>query len=225
MAEEIVSGNQVVVLGFNAALGFSSADKTSPALAGAAGALTDTTITGEQVTELRIHGVSGSDAPTILEHPQALQVAGDGMAGFFRRWNPGGPGRPIVPWKLEAYSWSGLTRAPLASASWLMLAPFMMYNLAYFMLPPVVAGAESMTMRQPEPHLRRDRAHRVAHALLRLLAMAATVQFVSAAVTVTMSTVAWQAAGSRHLLLPNWMGWYGAGPPGGGLPWPWLASS
>jgi len=27
---------------------------------------------------------------------------------------------------------------------------------------------------------------------------------------VTMSTVAWQAANREHLLLPNWMGWYGA---------------
>ena len=59
-------------------------------------------MTGEPVTELRIHGVSGSDGPTMLEHPQALQVAGDSVAGFFRRWSPDGPGKPSVPWKLEA---------------------------------------------------------------------------------------------------------------------------
>ena len=57
----------------------------------------------------------------------------------------------------------------------------MMYNVAYFMLPPtkpaVAAGAER--------HLRRDRGHWIAHVLLRLLAMAATVQFVTAAATVT----------------------------------------
>ncbi|MGH3176565.1 MAG: hypothetical protein ACRDPF_22220, partial [Streptosporangiaceae bacterium] len=103
----------------------------------------------------------------------------------------------------------------------LLLAPFMMYNVAYFMLPPTVAdtgadtgadtvaGSEPMVIQEPEPHLQRDRGHQIAHALLRLLAVAATIQFVSAAATVTMSTVAWQAAGPTHLLLPNWMGWYG----------------
>ena len=158
----------------------------------------------------------------MLEHPQALQVAGDAVAGFYRRWSPDGAGKPSVPWKLEAYSWGGLTEAPLASASWLLLAPFMMYNVAYFMLPSTVAGSEPVVIEEPVPHLRRDRGHQIAHALLRLLAMAATVQFVSAAATVTMSTVAWQAAGPVHLLLPSWMGWYGgvdrrmAGCPGPG---------
>ena len=210
MAEEAVSNSPDVVLGFDAAWGFAPADQISPALAGQAGALIDTTMTAEQVTELRIHGVSGSDGPTMLEHPQALQVSGDAVAGFFRRWSPDGPGKPGVPWKLEAYSWGGLTEAPLASASWLLLAPFMMYNVAYFMLPSTAAGSEPAVIQEPVPHLRRDRGHQIAHALLRLLAMAATVQFVSAAAAVTMSTVAWQAAGPVHLLLPNWMGWYGA---------------
>ena len=206
--EEAADKNLVVGLGFDAARGYALADQTSPALAGAAGALTDTTMTGERVTELRIHGVSGSNGPTMLEHPQALQVAGDGVAGFFRRWSPDGPGQPSVPWKLEAYSWGGLTEAPLASASWLVLAPFMMYNVAYFMLPPTVAGSEPMVIEGPEPHIRRDRGHQIAHALLRLLALAATIQFVSAAATVTMSTVAWQAADQMNPLLPTWMGWY-----------------
>jgi uncharacterized membrane protein len=210
VAEEAVVESPDVVLGFDAAWGFAPADQTSPALASQAGALIDTTMIGERVTELRIHGVSGSDGPTMLEHPQALQVAGDAVAGFYRRWSPDGAGKPSVPSKLEAYSWGGLTEAPLASASWLLLAPFMMYNVAYFMLPPTVAGGEPAVIQEPVPHLRRDRGHQIAHALLRLLAMAATVQFVSAAAAVTMSTVAWQAAGPAHLLLPNWMGWYGA---------------
>src|SRR6266700_7218620 len=199
--EEAADRGVLVGLGFDAARGYALADQTSPALAGAAGALTDTTMTGERVTELRIHGVSGSNGPTMLEHPQALQVAGDGVAGFFRRWNPDGPGHPSVPRKLEAYSWGGLTEAPLASASWLLLAPFMMYNVAYFMLPPTVEGSEPTVIKDPEPHIRRDRGHEIAHALLRLLAMAATIQFVSAAATVTMSTVAWQAADQGNPLV------------------------
>ena len=82
-----------VELGLGAAWGFATADLTSPALAGAAGALLDTSLAGEPVTELRIHGVSGSNGPIMLEHPHALQVAGDGVTGFYRRWNPGGAGR------------------------------------------------------------------------------------------------------------------------------------
>jgi hypothetical protein len=136
VAEEAVAKSPDVVLGFDAAWGFAPDDQTSPALASQAGALIDTTMTGERATELRIHGVSGSDGPTMLEHPQALQVSGDAVAGFYRRWSPDGAGKPSVAWKLEAYSWGGLTEAPLAAASWLLLAPFMMYNVAYFMLPP-----------------------------------------------------------------------------------------
>ena len=107
-----------VVLGLDtAAWAFSPADQTSPALAARAGALFDTELNAGRVTELRIHGVSGSNGPTMLEHPTALQVAGDTITGFYRRWNPDGGGRPSVGWKLEAYSWGGLTQKPLASAS------------------------------------------------------------------------------------------------------------
>ena len=224
MAED--AARDGVVLGLDtAAWAFSPADQTSPALAARAGALIDSTLAGERVTELRIHGVSGSDGPTMLEHPTALQVAGDTIAGFLRRWNPDGEGRPSVPWKLEAYSWGGLTEQPLASACWLVLAPFMMYNLAHFMLPAEsgpgsdgLAGpaeAASGPAVNPEPpapgpvasRARPDRGHRAADALLRLLALAATVQFVTAIATVTVSTVGWQAAGHPGAL-PAWMSWY-----------------
>ena len=211
MPEDAIPLSRDVVLGFDAAWGFAPADQTSPALAAAAGALIDVSMAAQPVTELRIHGVSGSDGPTMLEHPGALQVAGDNVTGFYRRWSPDGAGRPSVPWKLEAYSWGGLTEAPLASASWLLMAPFMMYNVAYFMLPPAAlpAGVPAEMVSEPAPHLRRGMGHRIAGGLLRLLALAATVQFASAAMAVTVSTVAWQAAG-RTGMLPSWMGWYGA---------------
>jgi len=211
MTEGATPAGPDVVLGFDAAWGFAPADQTSPAQAGAAGALLDVTLIEQQVTELRIHGVSGSDGPTMLEHPGSLQVAGDAVTGFYRRWSPDGAARPSVPWKLEAYSWGGLTEAPLASASWLLLAPFMMYNVAHFMLPPEVGpgGGPAAMAGEPSPHLRVGPAHRAAGVLLRLLALAATVQFVSAAAAVAVSTVAWQAAG-RAGMLPGWMGWYGA---------------
>jgi hypothetical protein len=210
MAEDRASDG--VVLGLDtAAWAFAPADQTSPAKAARAGALFDSAHTGERVTELRIHGVSGSNGPTMLEHPTALQVAGDTITGFYRRWNPGGAGRPSVSWNLEAYSWGGLTEQPLASASWVLLAPFMMYNLAHFMLPAEPPPEpEKKTETEPPGW---DWGHQVAHAVLRLLALAATVQFISAIATLTISTVAWQAAGHSSAL-PQWMSWYADRPPG-----------
>jgi hypothetical protein len=200
-----------VELGLGAAWGFATADLTSPALAGAAGALLDTSLAGEPVTELRIHGVSGSNGPIMLEHPHALQVAGDGVTGFYRRWNPGGAGRASVRWKLEAYSWGGLTEAPLACAAWLLLAPFMLYNVAHFMLPPdaTPAVAPASGDGSEVPHLWPGPGHRLAGRLLRLLALAATVEFVTATVTLLLGVAGWQAAGRRGVM-PTWMGWYGA---------------
>ena len=62
----------------------------------------------------------------------------------------------------------------------------------------------------PVPHLPRDRGHGIAQVLLRLLALAATVLFVSSVASVLLSTVTWQAARTPDLLLPSWMGWYAA---------------
>ncbi len=197
-----------VPLGFDAAAGFAQLDQTSPARAGAVRALVDVELRNQPVTELRIHGVSGSNGPTMLEHPTALQVGGDRVAGFYRRWSPDGQGRASVRWKLEAYSWGGLTERPLASASWLLLAPFMMYNLAHFMLPAQRARSGGPA-GDPAP---RRATGWAAHALLRLLAVGATVQLTVGAATVMVSTVAWQAGAKS--MLPIWMGWYAGLPTG-----------
>jgi hypothetical protein len=213
---EDVAGDGVVLGLDTAAWAFSPADQTSPALAARAGALFDTTLGSGCVTELRIHGVSGSNGPTMLEHPTALQVAGDNITGFYRRWNPDGEGRPSVGWKLEAYSWGGLTEKPLASASWLMLAPFMIYNLAHFMLPAEPEpelGSEPESEPELESELKPGWRYQLARGMLRLLALAATIQFVTAVATVTVSTIAWQAAGHPGVL-PQWMDWYAHLPPG-----------
>lgn len=127
-----------VVFGLGGAWGFAPHDLTSPARAAGAGALADSMLPpgAPDFTELRVHGVSGSTGTVMLEHPAALQVAGDTTTMFYRRWTPAGGGGAGVPWKLEAYSWGGLTESPLASASWLLFAPFMLYNVAHFALPP-----------------------------------------------------------------------------------------
>jgi hypothetical protein len=196
-----------VTLGFDAARGFAPGDLTSPGLAAQAAALVDVTMPDQRFTELRIHGVSGSNGPIMLEHPNALEIEGDSVTGFYRRWSPDGPGRPSVPWKLEAYSWGGMTEKPLGSASWLLLAPFMMYNVAHFMLPPQASALDSGPEAVSAP-FSRDRLHWLSDILLRLLALAATIQLVAAAASVALSSVAWQSAG-RAGFLPTWMGWYG----------------
>ncbi len=127
-----------IVFGLGGAWGFAPKDLTSPARAAGAGSLADCMLPdgAPGFTELRVHGVSGSTGPVMLEHPAALQVAGDNTTMFYRRWTPAGCGGAGVPWKLEAYSWGGLTESPLASACWLLFAPFMLYNVAHFALPP-----------------------------------------------------------------------------------------
>lgn len=178
-----------VVLGVTAPHGFGRGDLTSPARAAQANALVDVHL-DRDATELRIHGVAGSNGPTMLEHPVSVQVAGDCRSGFHRRWTPAGQGNASAPWRLEAYSWGGLTEGRLASASWLLLSPFMLYNVAHFMLP---AGARL--------DAKRDRAD----AVLRLISLTATLQLVTALVGMLLDTAALQA-GSRHGL-PALLDW------------------
>ncbi|HEV7829836.1 MAG TPA: hypothetical protein VGP04_13500, partial [Pseudonocardiaceae bacterium] len=87
-----------VSLGLEAPGGFSGADLVSPAQAVAAGALADRRFGGGEPTEFRIHGVSGSDGPTMLQHPHVVQVAGKSPTAIYRRWDPGGRGGLSVPW-------------------------------------------------------------------------------------------------------------------------------
>jgi hypothetical protein len=193
-------------LGFGDALGYAASDLISPAVARRAGALPDMELTDPPVTELRVHGVSGSNGPTMLEHPDVVQVAGDGTTMLYRRWNPAGGVGVGVPWKLEAYSWGGLTEAPLASAAWILLAPFMLFNVAHFALPaeaarsskPVADGGNAYYLTQ-------GRGRRPAQALLRLLALTATVEFTLALVVALLNTVAFQS-GSAHF--PSWLNWF-----------------
>jgi hypothetical protein len=74
-----------VVLGMTTPRGFARSDLKSPARAAQAQALVDVHL-DRDVMELRIHGVAGSNGPTMLEHPVSVQVAGDRKSGFHRRW-------------------------------------------------------------------------------------------------------------------------------------------
>jgi hypothetical protein len=198
-----MSHQTTVALGFGGASGFAPNDLTSPERAATAGAVPDLTMTEPPVTELRVHGVSGSDGPTMLEHPNVVQVAGDSTTMFYRRWTPAvATGGCAVPWRLEAYSWGGLTESPLASASWLLLAPLMLFNVAHFALP---AEAERQRAAEDATYLSRGRGRFTAQALLRLLALSATVQFAVVLVAAFVNTLALQASQAG---LPSWLQWY-----------------
>src|SRR6516165_7990160 len=80
------------------------------------------------VTELRVHGVSGTPPDSMLENPHVTLVSGDSTAGFYRRMWLGGPPSPSLGYadvagerRREAYSWGGLTSGAASRALWLLL--------------------------------------------------------------------------------------------------------
>ena len=138
------------------------------------------------VTELRIHGVSGTPIEKMLRHPHPFQVTGDEVAGVYR----GGPGHE--PWPpeaasvdhLEGYSWGRLTAGSASRALWLLLLPFTLVNVAAW----------------AHPYRPKDRYAPVGtmSGLLRALALSMTGTMILAAATIGMDLTAWQCAGDKH---------------------------
>ncbi|HZZ97743.1 MAG TPA: hypothetical protein VFE19_12030 [Jatrophihabitantaceae bacterium] len=177
-----------ITLGLGAVYGYSGSDLTN--LRSALPDEVPYTPVGEreQVLELRIHGVGGAPATDNLETPAVLQVAGDGAAGFFRAWYPGGSakGRP----KREAYCWGQLNYQAWWSALWLMLLPFGLINVAHWALPNARATGLRAWSR----------------GLLRLLALALTTCYIATTEYLFVDLIAWQAS-QRHNLW-SWLNWY-----------------
>ena len=80
------------------------------------------------VTEVRVHGVGGTQPQSMLNDLAPRQVGGDSIAGFYR--GSDAEGRHV-----EAYSWGGLTSRSGTRVLWLLLLPFLLANLAGWMLP------------------------------------------------------------------------------------------
>ncbi|MEV4569703.1 hypothetical protein AB0K12_38580 [Nonomuraea sp. NPDC049419] len=153
------------------------------------------------VTELRVHGVSGTPPSVILAHPRPRLVAGDGTTGFYRRWWEGGPpsgGHADVPGvrHREAYAWGNLTSGGRAIALWLLLLPFSLANLAYFMLPRP-AGAR--------------RLRHVTEAGQRLFALLLTGTLVGAVTRAGVDLIGWQCTAAGRACAadaaPVWVRW------------------
>src|SRR5919197_2248087 len=161
-------------------------------------------------TELRVHGVSGTPPEEMLCHPHPRQVAGDGMAGFYRRWWPGGPptgeDRDVAGQRRrEAYSWGGLTSGAASRALWLLLLPFMLLNFAFYMTPRPPWQDRGSALREASAGAQR------------LLALTFTSSLVLSVVGVAMDLGGWQCGrpgsgcASRH----GWLSFLG---------WDWLDS-
>ncbi|WP_188193336.1 hypothetical protein [Nonomuraea sp. SYSU D8015] len=155
------------------------------------------------VTELRVHGVSGTPPEDMLNHPHPRRVAGDRVTGFYRRWWPDGRpsgGDADVPGvrRREAYAWGGLTSGGRTIALWLPLLPFSLANLSYFMLPRPPRGAW---------------LRHVTEAAQRLFALLLTGTLVGAVTGAAVDLVGWQctAAGRActHDGAPFWARWLG----------------
>lgn len=140
------------------------------------------------VVELRVHGVSGTPPEALLGCPAEFcdQVAGDKLAGFYRRqpWIDVATADARVPWPrvTEAYSWGGLTSGPASRAVWLLFLPFIFVNLAHWMLPAAT----------------RRRAAAASVALLRVLALSLTLTLMLAAAVAVMDVMVWQCAPLDH---------------------------
>jgi len=127
------------------------------------------------VTELRVHGVSGASAESILDRPLLHPVAGDHEAGFHRPrpayGDTTGPGGA----QLEGYRWGNLTAGAAARAMWLMLLPFMLANVSMWLRPPAGRAGAMLT-----------------RALFRIFCLSITATFVLALVGISLDLVAWQ---------------------------------
>ncbi|MFG1934919.1 hypothetical protein ACGFK1_30405 [Mycobacterium sp. NPDC048908] len=137
------------------------------------------------VVELRVHGVSGAPPEALLGCPVEFieRTAGGNDAGFYRRkpWldmitSPTAPNQ----WRrvMEAYSWGALTSGRASRALWLLFLPFILVDLAHWMLPPA----------------RKKRSAVVVVTLLRLIALSFTLTLMLASAVAVMDVMVWQCA-------------------------------
>ncbi len=153
-----------------------------------------------RVVELRVHGVLGTTPEDLTGSVSAVEVAGDGLgrlvrpADRLRRPAPGpmlnAGGRP-VPRVVEGYVWGGMTSGGFAKATWALLFPFAMANVAHWMLPP---AREDNAVSRVLGHLLR--------ALLRLAALLLSCLLVSQLTVLFLDLVATQCLRPGSSCLP-----------------------
>ncbi|MFY7065352.1 hypothetical protein ACOQFV_05780 [Nocardiopsis changdeensis] len=134
--------------------------------------------------ELRVHGVSGGQAEELLDVEPAMRVGGDRLAGFFR-WRRGADTETVPGVRREIFAWGNLTSGSSSRAFWLLLLPFMLVNVAYWMRP----GRATRNLRGAARV-----ADNVYGAGMRLLALSLTVLITVAAAGIGVDLLGWQCA-------------------------------
>jgi hypothetical protein len=146
------------------------------------------------VTEIRVHGVSGTPPEGLLEVVDLRQVDGDDIARFLQRSVP-----PPEPPVREAFHWGNMTSGSILKAMWLLLAPFGLINLARYTLPMAVTTPGVADTEQ------KRWARVTADVLLRLLGLVLTLLLTAAVTFVALDLVAWQCGNSTRCVADN--GW------------------
>ncbi|MFL1379409.1 hypothetical protein [Nocardiopsis protaetiae] len=139
---------------------------------------------GHRRVELRVHGVSGGQAEELLDVEPAMRVGGDRLAGFFR-WRRGADTETVPGVRREIFAWGNLTSGSASRAFWLLLLPFMLVNVAYWMRP----GRATRNLRGAARV-----ADNVYGAGMRLLALSLTVLITVAAAGIGVDLLGWQCA-------------------------------
>ncbi|GAB3503508.1 hypothetical protein [Amycolatopsis cihanbeyliensis] len=162
-----------------------------------------------RVVELRVPGLIGTTGESLLDSVGVVDVAGDRLGRVIRpsdrlrRPAPGpvlqGAGRAL-PRTLEGYLWSGMTSGGVAKATWALLFPFSLANVAFWMLPPVPRGGGA-----------RARSARVIGAacrsLLRVAGLLLTTLLVSQLAVVTVDLLAAQCLAYQGRCVPSGLSW------------------
>lgn len=151
-----------------------------------------------RVVEMRVHGILGTTGDALTESVASVDVAGDGVGRIVRPADRllrpvAGPalsaGERTVPRVVEGYVWGGMTSGGWAKATWALLFPFALANVARWMLPPVQDNAASRGISW------------VLRALVRVAALLLTMLCVGQIAVVTLDLLAAQclAPGSQCL--------------------------
>jgi hypothetical protein len=165
--------------------------------------------------ELRVHGVSGTSAESLLgvkDKDQVDEVAGDKYVRFVRPkagsevsaqtgGGGGGGGGGGAEGQLEGMSWGNLTSGSALQATWLLLLPFALINLAYWARTEREDGRLACAYRS----------------LVRILGLSLTAMIVFTAASASMDLVGWQCAiGSKKdcLAVHGWLAFIAGWSPG-----------
>ncbi|MFC4000387.1 hypothetical protein ACFS2C_21925 [Prauserella oleivorans] len=158
-----------------------------------------------RVVELRVPGLIGTSGESLLDSVGTVDVAGDGVGRIVRpsdRLRRPAPGPVLqalgrsMPRTLEGYLWSRMTSGGAAKATWALLFPFSLANVAHWMLPPVPPGNQVAAALGA-----------VCRGLLRIAAVLLTMLLISQLAVVTLDLFAAQCLAPGAACLPSAPSW------------------